>query len=212
MAITKQAYLFNGVYRTIANRLRDRHNIKLDEHVAAMLKIGPRPGVGVTFKPVDSDRLKSLLQMPAFAHDNRNDLCERLAAAATQGEGYRETGAPSLHCQIAAQSCNIHLDSYGFVAIAPDGQKYYNPDLVQHIVDELGWGTVVGWLDNKQPTLGRFMNRFHPILPNSRNRYNLALGGQFILKEGQGWSLGIERTYSSSGEKKIMANLEILHW
>ncbi|MCP5197356.1 MAG: hypothetical protein H6974_11315 [Gammaproteobacteria bacterium] len=212
MAITKQAYLFNGVYRTIANRLRDRHNIKLDEHVDAMLEIGACPGQGVTFKPVDSDRLKGLLQMPAFAHDNRSDLCDRLAAAATQGEGYRETGAPSLHCQIAAQRCNIHLDSYGFVAIAPDGQKYYNPDLVQHIVDELGWATVVGWLDKKQPAVGRFMNRFHPILPNSRNRYDFALGGRFILKEGQGWSLGIDRTYSLSGDEKTVANLEILRW
>ena len=212
MAISKHEYFSNNVYRVIANRLMDRHRIHIDKHIDTMHVIGVRLGQGITFRPVNSDNLKSLLKMPAFAHDNRRSFCERVAAAATQGEGYRETGAPSLHCQIAASSCNIHLDSYGFVAIGPGGKKYYNPDLVQHIVDELGWATVVGWLDKKQPTIGGFVGRFRPILPNSRNRYNPAVGGRFVVAKGQGWSLGIDRTISLSGEKKTMGNLEILNW
>lgn len=212
MAISKHAYLFNPVYRVIANRLTERHKIDLNKHIDTMYEIGTRPGQGITFRPVDSDKLKNLLKLPMFAHDNRRHFCERVAAAATQGEGYRETGAPSLHCQIAASRCNIHLDSYGFVAIGPDGKKYYNPDLVQHIVDELGWATVVGWLDKKQPTLGGFIGRIRPILPNSRNRYNPAVGGRFVVAKGQGWSLGIDRTISLTGEKKTVANLEVLNW
>ncbi len=125
MAISKHEYFFNEVYRVIANRLADRHKIQISDHIDTMFEIGARPGQGITFRPVDGDRLKSLLKMPAFAHDDRRNFCERVAAAATKGEGYREVGAPSLHCQIAANSCNIHLDSYGFVAIGPDGKKYY---------------------------------------------------------------------------------------
>jgi hypothetical protein len=212
MAISKHAYLFNSVYRVIANRFMDRHEINIDNHIDTMHKIGARPGQGITFRPVDSDKLKSLLKKPAFTHDNRRNFCELVAAAATKGEGYRETGAPSLHCQIAASICNIHLDSYGFVAIGPDGKKYYNPELVQHIVDELGWATVVEWLDKKQPAVGGFLGKFRPILPNSRNRYNPAVGGRFVVAKGQGWSLGIDRTVSLTGEKKTIANLEILNW
>ncbi|MBT3058252.1 MAG: hypothetical protein AB2728_04435 [Candidatus Thiodiazotropha sp.] len=212
MTISKHAYTFNSVYRTIANRLRNRHNINIGDHIDTMLEIGARAGQGITFRPIDSNKLKSLLKMPAFAHDDRRNLCERIAAAATKGEGYREVGAPSLHCQIAANSCNIHLDSYGFVAIAPDGTKYYNPDLVQHIVDELGWATVVGWLDKKQPVLGGLVGRFRPILPNSRNRYAPAVGGRFVLAKGKGWGLGIDHTVSTSGERQTKANLEVLNW
>ena len=212
MGISRHAYLFNDVYRVIANRLRDRHKIKIDEHVDSMLKIGSRVGQGITFWPVDHIKLKGLLSTAAFTHDNRMEFCEALAASATQGEGYRESGAPSLHCQISRVSCNIHLDSYGFVAIGPDGKKYYNPDLVQHIVDELGWATVVEWLEKKSSPLGGFLGRIHPILPNSRNNYAPAVGGRFVLKQGQGWSIGLDSTVSTSGERKNVVSLEVLKW
>ena len=211
MAISKHSYFLNNVYRTIANRLFDRHRINISEHIDVMSKIGVRPGQGITFRPVDRNILENLFRK-AFTHDNRRNLCELVAAAATKGEGYRESGAPSLHCQVSTSSCNIHLDSYGFVAIGPDGRKYYNLDLVQHIVDELGWAIVVEWLEKKQPMVGSFVSRFHPILPNSRNRYNPAVGGRFTVAKGQGWSLGIDSTVSSNNEKKTLAVLEVLDW
>lgn len=212
MAISKHAYLFNPVYRVIANRFTTRHHVKIGEHIATMNRIGVRLGQGITFIPHDHTRLKQALRKPAFAHDDRRHICDAVAALATQGEGYREFGAPSLHCQIAQGSCNIHLDSFGFVAIGPDGKKYYNPDLVQHIVDELGWATIVGWLDKKQPTLGSLIGRTHPILPNSRNRYDLSVGGKFVLARGKGWSLAVDGTVSAKRERKVMGKVEILNW
>ena len=104
MAISKHAYLFNKVYRDIANRLRDRHNINIANHIDTMEKIEPTLGQGFWFRPVDSGKLKNLLKMPGFAHDNRRNLCDRVAAMATKGQGYRETGAPSLYCQICRES------------------------------------------------------------------------------------------------------------
>jgi hypothetical protein len=212
VGISRHEYLFNEVYRAIANRFRKRYEVNISDHIDSMLKIGKRAGQGITFWPVDSLKLKGTLNQSGFTHDKRSDFCQALAAAATTGEGYREAGVPSLHCQISHVSCNIHLDSYGFVAIGPDGQKYYNPDLVQHIADELGWATVVEWLEKRSPTLGRYVGAVRPILPNSRNQYRPAVGAKFVLRKGQGWSLAIDVTTSSSGEKQAMANVQVLDW
>ena len=213
MGISKHTYLFDGVYRVIANRFKRRYQINIDDFVESMVKVGTRAGQGITFWPADYLKLKSLLtQSPFFAHDNRMDFCEALAASQTQGEGYRELGVPSLHCQLSKVSCNIHLDSYGFVAIGPDGEKYFNPELVQHIADDLGMAKIVEWLEKRNSPLGEFVSRIHPILPNSSNRYTPAVGGRFVLKQGQGWSLSIDRTISVSLEKKTTANLEVLDW
>jgi len=212
MAVSPHVYITNNIYRTLANRLRDRHKINIAQHIDTLQSVGTNLGVGITFKPVDSDKLKSLLRMPAFAHDNRRHLCDRVAALATTGEGYREVGAPSLHIAISPARCNIHLDSFGFVAIGPDGKKYYNPDLVQHIVDELGWATISNWLDKHKPFKGQLFGRMHPILPNSRNRYNLAVGGRFVLAKGRKWSLGIDHTHSVKGERKTTGSFEVLNW
>ena len=213
MTIPRHVYIFNEVFNVIKDRLWLLHNINIFEHIDIMHEIGVRPGQGITFRPVDSDNLKSLLKWPSFTHDNRNNFCERLASAATRGKGYRETGSPSLHFQIAASYCNIHLDNYGFVTIGPNGIKYYNPDSVQHIVDELVWGVyVVEKLDKKAPMIGSIVGRFHPILPNSRNRHNPAVGGRFDVVKRKGWALGIDTTISITGERRVIGAWEVYEW
>ena len=74
------------------------------------------------------------------------------------------------------------------------------------------WPKVYQWLDNKHPTLSGHIGRIHPILPNSRTRYNLEFGGKLVVAKGKGWSLAIERTISVSGEKKTLGKLEVLNW
>ena len=212
MSISRHAYFTNSVYRGIANRLSQRHQINIAAHIGEMSKVGANIGAGFDFKPVDSGKLAELLKLPRFAHDNRAYLCDRMAAAVTHGEGYREVGVPSLHFQVAPDTVNVHLDSYGFVAIGPDGQKYFNPDLIQHIADDLGAAKIAEWAGKVHPSLGSFVGRFHPILPSSRNGYNLAVGGRFVVAKGKGWSLGIDWTKSRSGETRKGANLELLSW
>lgn len=212
MALEPHEYIGRDVYRTISDRFRERHGIKIDDHIHVMKEVGHKVGVGITFVPVDHRSLKSALRQPLFTHDDRRHLCDALAALATTGEGYREVGVPSLHCQISGAECNIHLDDFGFVAIGPDGRKYYNPDLVQHIVDELGWATVANWVHGKSPTLGSFLGRMHPVLPNSRNRYAPVIGGRFVVAQGQGWSLGIDYQRLPGGESRKMGSLEVLSW
>jgi hypothetical protein len=96
----------------------------------------------------------ALARTKAFAHDDRRIWIQEVAALAIEGGGYREKGSPSRHCKIGASLCHIHIDRYGFVIKGPDGKTYYNPDVVQHIVDELGWATKVVPGVRKPPLLG----------------------------------------------------------
>lgn len=108
------------------------------------LEIGPTTSEGVSFVPRDHIalrreivRARSRGGAPAFHYDDRKIWVFKLAAAATHGLGYREIGSPSLHCAIAADVCNIHLDDFGFVAVGKDGKTYITPDALPHIADEL---------------------------------------------------------------------------
>lgn len=212
MSISRHAYFTNSVYRGIANRLAKRYKINIAEHIVDMEKVGANIGVGFDFVPADADKLKKLLKLPHFAHDNRNYLCDRAAALVTHGEGYREVGAPSLHFQVASDVVNVHLDTYGFVAIGPNGEKYFNPELIQHIADDLGAATLAQLVGKVHPKLGAFLGRFHPIVPNASNRYRPALGARFVVGKWKGWTLGLDWTKSSSGETRKGATLELWSW
>jgi len=204
------AYIGNSIYKRIAGRLFRRHGIRVADHINVMEKVGTRLGQGITFEPKDSSKFVRLLRMPRFAPDDGKYICDRIASAATKGKGYREVGVPSLHVQAAPGQCNVHLDSFGFVAIGPNGKKYYNPDLIQHIVDELLWeDKFVNWVSSKNASVGALVGRFHPVLPSSRNRYRLAAGGRFDIKKGVGWRVGIEATRSLSGENQYMGKVDL---
>ena len=55
---------------------------------------------------------------------------------ATHGQGYRENSEPSLHCAVAKDKCNVHLDNIGIrlgsynanahvVTLTATGQKLF---------------------------------------------------------------------------------------
>lgn len=139
-------------YVAIAERLMAlKPGINLGKHIAygtkeadAKLEIGPTTSEGISFVPRDPIALRLEIvaaqngnKLPAFHHDSRKNWIFRLAAVATHGGGYREIGSPSLHCAIASDVCNIHIDDFGFVAIGSDGKTYFTPDALPHIGDEL---------------------------------------------------------------------------
>ncbi len=139
-------------YNAIAERLTQLSpGIDLGKHIEhgtkdfdAKIEIGPTTSEGVSFVPRDPIALRNAIVaaknkngLPAFHHDNRKNWIFRLAAVATHGGGYREIGSPSLHCAIASDVCNIHLDDFGFVSVGSDGKTYFTPDALPHIGDEL---------------------------------------------------------------------------
>ncbi|NJM52504.1 MAG: hypothetical protein HC846_03365, partial [Blastocatellia bacterium] len=140
-------YSNDSVYLEIQRRfMRFSPPIKIGEHIDSMIEIGRTISEGITFKPISSLSLRMDIAFTkmdknsgqlAFHWDDRKVWVYKLAALATDGEGYREIGTPSLHCAISDEKCNIHIDEFGFIALLPSGESYLTPSLVRHIGDEL---------------------------------------------------------------------------
>ncbi len=76
----------------------------------------------------------------------------------------------SLHCAVADDICNIHIDHTGFVLEGPNGNISLTPDFFQHLMNELVLktnlkGMAPGW------ARGAF-DRISLIYPNSANNYS----------------------------------------
>lgn len=207
------SYIGSSVYKEICNRFYKQHGISFPDHIASVYSVGVSNGQGIEFLAKDAKRFEALLKMPAFAPDNQEHFCDRVASMATNGQGYRETGVPSLHVAVAPDVCSVHIDTFGFVAIGPDGKKYYNPDAIQHVFDELLLqDKFVGWVTRHNRTVGLLLSHVHFRGPSSRNRYRLAAGVRVNVAQGDGWSIGIEASQALSGERKVEASVEVYNW
>jgi len=207
------SYLGSSVYKDICNRFYKQHGINFPDHIASVYSVGVSNGQGIEFLAKDAKRFEALLKMPAFAPDNQKHFCDRVASMATNGQGYRETGVPSLHVAVAPDVCSVHIDTFGFVAIGPDGKKYYNPDAIQHVFDELLLqDKFVGWVTRHNRRVGLLLSHVHFRGPSSRNRYRLAAGVRGNIAQGDGWSIGIEASQALSGERKVEASVEVYNW
>ena len=177
--------------------------IDITNYIAKVTAIGFSASEGITFEPTDHLKLMMALgDTKEFAHDDRKVLIQRLAASQTKGEGFRQKGSPSLHCEISAKECNIHLDEFGFVLDGPDGKSFYNPDLLQHVFHDLLWQDKIVTPLRPVPLLGDLLARLDPELPNSSNnyqigKYRLGVGAHLTLKDwsnldGSGWRLTVD--------------------
>jgi hypothetical protein len=169
------SYLTSDVFIKINHRLQPApYRIDLCKHIKRVIKLYPDTGGGITFEPQDHQALtRALTDTKAFAKDDRGNFFGALASAATTGLGMREIGPSSVHWQIAPQVCNVHIDRWGFVMKDADGNTYYSPDAVQHIVDELMWAKIAEWAGNKlgSQKVYLMMRRVQPVVPNSSNQY-----------------------------------------
>jgi hypothetical protein len=73
----------------------------------------------------------------------------------------------SLHCAVAPDICNIHIDEMGFIITGPDGDIVIDPDFAEHLVNELLFKSK---LDHKLPDW--LIDRLSIELPNSTNDYS----------------------------------------
>lgn len=206
-------YISNPVFRTIEKRLRRRHFITLRDHIDKIYKIGVTTSQGIEFKAKDHVAFANKLRMPFFAPDNRSHWAGGLASLATIGQGYREAGVPSLHVAVAPHKCSVHLDTYGFVAIGPDGKAYYDPDAIQHIIDELLLhDKLFNFIAGKHPRIRKALGRLHLTLPRKDNAYRPEIGGRVVLIDKENWQLGLEVSRNLNGETKAGATLEVFSW
>lgn len=205
VVIPKKYEANKHIYYELAARFRLRHRIDLNAHVASISSVQPRLEQGVFFEPVDAKAWEEALKKARFQHDLHEShlgfipSIGKIASLATHGKGYRERGSPSLHCAIAPDVCNVHLDKIGIRA------DNYGPNAGVHTADELGWQTFV------VPALGKILPsevadlfyRIHPIVPNTQQFKPLSMVGVALeIASGrsrdlqQSWQVTIDLTHA----------------
>ena len=173
------------VYTQIAHRFRDKYHINLAEHIDSVNMIHKKVQEGFWFTPKNSQRLVDVIMATrAFEHDNRADPFSAAAASQTEGEGYREVSATSIHCQISPVTVNMHIDLTGYMWRGPNGEQMIGPDAPFHILDELKWPELVKWVAAKNKWAGKVMERSHPIFPNMKNKFLPQFGIGFDITRG----------------------------
>jgi hypothetical protein len=73
----------------------------------------------------------------------------------------------SLHCAVSNQGCNIHVDDVGFVLYDDAGNLVLDPDVVQHLFNELIFKTYGKYLLPEA-----VVNRVNLVLPSTANDFN----------------------------------------
>jgi hypothetical protein len=91
----------------------------------------------------------------------------------------------SLHCGVADDVCNIHIDDMGFVITGPNGEVIVDPDFFRHLVVELLWKTN---LRGRIPDWA--VDRVNFIIPSSPNNYS-KLGVSFDVAKSKQYRLTV---------------------
>lgn len=202
------------VFREIQRRfLRFNPPISISEHIDSIIEFGRTVSEGITFKPVSALKLRMEIAFtkaskysnhPAFHWDDRKVWVFELAAMATDGEGYREIGTPSLHCAISDAKCNLHIDEFGFIAMTPFGEEFITPQSVRHIGDELIYRdkirkNVIRALKFALPyqisePASKLLDRTYLVLPGEADRYGFDINNKFKPRVGIGGKIWGNRT------------------
>ena len=202
--------LHSPMWRTISARFYNLHGIDLRRHVKTIVKVYPTINAGFDFVAVDPGLWAEALDRGGFQRDLRERIAGILpsvgsiAALATHGQGFRENSEPSLHCAVAKDYCNVHLDNVGIRLGS------YNANAPQHVADELIWQ------DKILPALLKFgispyfvdiLRRVHPVVPNLRQP-------TAVTREWQprvGVELDIARVRSLDASKQWRVYIDLSH-
>jgi len=109
----------------------------------------------------------------------------------------------SLHCAIAPDTCNIHIDEMGFVITGLDGDIVIDPDFAEHLVNELLFKSK---LDHKLPDW--LIDRLSIELPNSTNDYS-RVGLSFDLAQQKNYRVRVTGSCSVLGSVDCSATLSV---
>ena len=107
----------------------------------------------------------------------------------------------SLHCAIAKDTCNIHIDQMGFVMTGANGEPVVDPDFLRHTLVELLWKSK---LKGKIPLW--VTERFSFVIPSSPNEYS-RLGVSLDLSPSTTYKLTMTGSCTILGSFECSATL-----
>jgi hypothetical protein len=140
--------------------------INNEPHWALKLSFGATNGTGFRetwrFPPLTGRPLNSA--GPSYEGQSAANFGARL------GDRTDLPDLTSLHCAVADDVCNIHIDHTGFVLEGPDGNVSLTPDFFQHLMNELVLKTNLKGIAPRWAK-GAF-DRVSLIYPNSANNYS----------------------------------------
>jgi len=109
----------------------------------------------------------------------------------------------SLHCAVSNQGCNIHVDDVGFVLYDDLGNLVVDPDLVQHIFNELIFKTY-----GKYILPEAVVNRVNLILPSTAVDFN-RVGVSVDVYKTKKYRLTVNATCSVFGQHECSGTVSL---
>lgn len=109
----------------------------------------------------------------------------------------------SLHCAVSNQGCNIHVDEVGFVLYDDLGNLVVDPDVIQHLFNELIFKTYGKYLLPEA-----IVNRINLVLPSTANAFNRA-GVSVDVYKTQKYRVTVSATCSVFGQHECSGTVAV---
>jgi hypothetical protein len=152
---------------SLGNKAFAEASINNEQHWALKLSFAATNGVGFRetwrFPPL-SGRAVSDARSDSYARRSSQGFSAHFGDSPTLPE------MSSLHCAVAPEVCNIHIDKTGFVLEGLNGNISLTPDFFQHLVNELLFKTNLKGLAPRWANGG--FDRVSLVYPNSANDFS----------------------------------------
>jgi hypothetical protein len=176
-----------------------------DDHWALKLSFLVTDGTG--FREVTRLKMKDrgLFDAPGASdrRDQRNVRRQAVRFAGTVPDELPMPDLTSLHCAVSFQGCNIHIDDSGFVISDALGNTIVDPDLLQHIVNELIFKTY-----GKYILPEGIVKRVNLVLPTTLTDFN-RVGVSVDAYKTQNFKISVSGTCSVFGPHECAATVSL---
>jgi hypothetical protein len=161
---------------------------------------------GTGFREAARLKLRDTSLIGSGPLDRRDSRTWRRNAVRFQG-AFPETNVlpdrSSLHCAVSNQGCNIHVDDVGFTLYDHQGNLVVDPDVVQHLFNELIFKTY-----GKALFPENVVNRVNLELPNSANDFN-RVGVSVDVYKTETYRVSVSATCSIFGQRECSGTVTL---
>lgn len=158
---------------------------------------------GIGFREIWRPKLTERALSIDDARPNRFKSAWNRHTSAGFGDAMDLPDLSSVHCAIADDICNIHIDQMGFVMNGVNGELVVNPDFLRHLIVELLWKT-----EARKNLPGWVVDHVNFILPSSYNDYS-RIGLSLDAQMTKNAKISLSGTCTLYGAFECSANVSI---